>query len=157
MYFIRQISCHSSKYSTLHSTTKSSTPRLSWVAITSKFFKPCFHGTSNSATHKSYRWREWGKRGKGAIKSKCLWLHDPILSFLFFGKEISAKIFLKELYHLLSKYHTTYPPCSHACFHVAQIHFGTGKHSFLLCWCTHAGSHHCPLNTHPCLRNTQQG
>lgn len=76
-----------------------------------------------------------------------------LLSFIW--KESCRELSARQLYNQPFKSLTTYPPCSHVCFHVAQIHFGTGKRSFLPCWCTRAGSHHCPSNTHPCLRNTQ--
>ena len=99
-----------------------------------------------------------GGNGKGEVfKPECLSPHYQDLFLSFLWKESCRELSARQLYNQPFKYLTTYPPCSHVCFRVAQIHFGTGKHSFLPCWCTRAGSHHCPLNTHPCLRNTPQG
>lgn len=78
-------------------------------------------------------------------------------SIYFFWKQSYRGLSTRQLYNQLFKYFTTHPPCSHVYFHGAQIHSGTGKHSFQPCWCIHAGSHRCPSNTHLCLRNTQQG
>lgn len=134
----------------LHSTIKSSTP-CQW----SQVFQSAFLWTSNSVTDKCWGWRRRERWGGGVFKPKCLNSHHQDLSFPW--KESCRDLSVRELYNHPFKYLTTYPPCSRVCFRVAQIHFGTGKHSFLPCWCTRAGSHHCPWSTHPCLRNTQQG
>lgn len=73
-------------------------------------------------------------------------------SFLLF-KRRAAESFLRNQ---PLKRLPPYLPCSRVYFRGARIHSGTGRRSFLRCWCTRAGSHRCPLSTHLCLQNTQQ-
>lgn len=104
-----------------------------------------------------------GMEGKGKgrdvvlLKPRCLKAHYQELSFLsFIWKESCRKLSPSQLCNQPLKCLPTHLPCSHVYFRVAQIRSGTGRRSFLQCWCTRAGSHRCPWNTHPCLQNTQQ-